>query len=359
MTTITYKSHFPAKSDSKTVATLQAIVKQCAKELADIQAQFHFDTLRLSAPDRTRLAEILVDFAFDLHAESGIWTALEKCNTSLFGTPLPLIHPVGKALPQGLCRERVQFLLWNFYPQFDPGAWYSPRHADLLITAEEITDWLIEQLPAFPKTSPIKDFLAGPSDFGWEVKKKLVWLGTHSYLFRVLFEQYVEERDEEGQHGIPVIDDFICQNTTPWSGLGVIDILAECLDVPEEQKSELRSWYMRHASIYKLVKMDDEFTEAVNLVNDTTYRIRDGAPGSPRPKYFKQGMTAYGSLVPWRGEWYWSGTQHDMTSYTKGQIAQAVAQHKQNTQIVARFWPERKKMVFEHMEEIFQNQLKY
>lgn len=353
-----YKSHFPEKTDPKVVTALQKIVKQCSKELANVQTQFHFDTLRLSAPDRTRLAEMLVDFALDLHSGSEIWAALEKYNTDLFGTPLPLIQPMNAKLPPGICRERVQFLLWNLYPQFDPDSWYSPKHVDLLIAAEAMADWVKKQIPSLPKISPIKTFLAGPNDYGWQVKRKLIWLGMNSYLFRILFEHYFEE-NYEGEYEIGVIDDFICQNTTPWSGLGPIDILAECLDVPKEQKIELRSWYLRHFSIYEIVKTDNEISEAVNLVNNAPYRIREGAPGDPKPMHFKPGMTIYGSLVPWHGEWYWSGGQHDLTPYSSKQIAETVAKLKQNTRIVARYWPEREKMVFERMEEDYQSKLKH
>ena len=359
MAAVSYKSHFPEKSDSKTIAALQAMVKQCAKELAGIQKQFHYDTIRLSTPDRTLLAEILVDFAFDLHCNSGLWSALERCNIKLFGTSLPLIQPQGIDLPSGVCQERVHFLLWNFYSLIDPDdSWFSPQHVDILIAAEKITDWLVRQLPSFPKTSPIKKFLDNSNDYGWQAKRKLVWLGTQSYIFRILFDQYFEERFE-GRHQIAVIDDFLCQQTTPWSGLGAIDLLAECLDVPEEQKTELRNWYLRHASFYKIAKADNEITEAINLVNDVSYRIREGTPVKLSPRLFKPGMTAYGSLVPWRGEWYWSGEQFIVPPCTPDQIAQMVAKHKQNTQIVARFWPEREKAVRERMEEEFQSKMKH
>jgi hypothetical protein len=179
-----------------------------------------------------------------------------------------------------------------------------------------------------------------------------------SYLFRILFDQYFEEKFK-GQHQIAVIDDFLCQQTTLWSGMGAIDLLAEYIDVPDEQKNEIRSWYLRHASVYKIVKTDKEITEAVNLVNNVSYRIREGAANHPRPPYFKPGMTIYGGLVLWRGEWYWSGEQHDFTRYSKTQIAEAISKHKQNTQIVARFWPEREKMVMDRMDEEFQSKMKH
>ena len=351
-----YSSFFPENSDKKTVAKLQSLAKQCAKEYAVIQDTFQFPSLQLPSPARTRLAEILVDFALDLHSGSGLWTALEKHNTELFGTPLPLVLPAKNKLPSGICVERVQFLLWNLYPQLDRGRILSHRHTDLLLAAEKVTELLNRLLPSFPAVSPIKEFLDKPNDYGWEIKKKLIWFGTLSYLFRLHFEEYLDDY-VEGQPQISHIDDFICQHTTSWSGLGANDILAACLNISEEQREELRNWYLRHVSIYQIVKTDKEITEAVNLVNNTSYRIREGAPLHPRPKYFLPNMTVYGSLIPWRGEWYWSGTQRDVTPFPKNVIAEMLRELKQNTQFVARYWKEREEKVLQFAEEYYRQAL--
>ncbi len=58
-------------------------------------------------------------------------------------------------------------------------------------------------------------------------------------LFRLSCENYV--RDHGGKYDIPTLDDFLCQENTGWSGLGVIDILASTLDLTESQRRDLRS----------------------------------------------------------------------------------------------------------------------
>jgi hypothetical protein len=35
-----------------------------------------------------------------------------------------------------------------------------------------------------PRDSGVARFLAGPNEFGWDIKRKLLWLGINSYLFR-------------------------------------------------------------------------------------------------------------------------------------------------------------------------------
>ena len=64
------------------------------------------------------------------------------------------------------------------------------------------------------------------------MKRKLVWLGTHSFMFRTMFARYMEEQ-AAGRSDIAHTDDFVCQECTRWSGLGAIDILAGVLDISD------------------------------------------------------------------------------------------------------------------------------
>jgi hypothetical protein len=127
-------------------------------------------------------------------------------------------------------------------------------------------------------------------------------------LLRWFFANYVNEHDEGATVG--VADDFICQESTGWSGLGSIDILASSLDISAEDRATLRTWYERHAAFYRVLSRQDrgEETECIfvrNLVNGQPYAARMNMPCCP----FQPGWVVFGSLTPWRGEWYWSGEQ--------------------------------------------------
>ncbi|MCL0066158.1 hypothetical protein M1N79_04710, partial [Dehalococcoidia bacterium] len=176
------------------------------------------------------------------------------------------------------------------------------RDLNLLVTI--VSDFLEERFAEIPRRSEIKTFLSQPNKFGWDVKRKLLWLGRHSYLFRNNFRNYVEDRG--GKPEIPIIDDFVCQQTTPWAGLGVIDILAETLNISKEQRSTLRSWYERHVAYYRVLAVKDSRIEVLNVINDKPYVIR--LPDDT--DQFEVGQIIFGSLVPWNEEWYWSGKQY-------------------------------------------------
>ena len=133
-----------------------------------------------------------------------------------------------------------------------PNLIIAPGHVDLLRVADAVTGTMQEQFADAPRDSGVKRFFGTPNNRAWEVKRKLIWLGTRSYLFRTFFERYVEEQEAKPSE-IAVIDDFLCQQCTEWSGLGALEILASVLDLPPERRTDLLSWSERHNALYKVL----------------------------------------------------------------------------------------------------------
>src|SRR4051794_23519326 len=225
---------------------LHGIQTALVRSLTRTQKGLTHDTLKLARPYLKTLAAILVEFAEDLHCGIGIWRSLEQYHREFFGTPLPLILGAeADRPPEEISPLRVRHLLWVLYPQMIPDLIIAPEHVDLLRVADVAAGFLQEQFADLPRDSGVSQFLATPDDFGWEVKRKLIWLGTRSYLFRVFFEHYAEEQDARPSE-IAVIDDFVCQRCTEWSGLGTLEILASVLDLAPERRTDLLSWSERH-----------------------------------------------------------------------------------------------------------------
>jgi hypothetical protein len=278
------------------------------------------DPLSLPRQAQDQVAGVLVEFAEDLHNDIGIWRSYEQYNCEWFGTPLPLmLRPGEEVTEQELFQRRIQHFLWNLYPLFDPDELtLASDYEGLYQISEQLAEFLIEKFADVPQDSGVKKFLNEPFQWGWEVKRKLVWLGAGSYLFRLFYGDYVAEQD--GLADIPTTDDFICQETTTWSGLGAIDILAGVLDITEEQRRELRSWHERHMAAYKVLSVDvtKGIMEVLNLINDAPYTIR----GGEELAQFKKNIFVQGNLIPWNGEWYWSGGQAMYPRLSKNDIQQ-------------------------------------
>ena len=255
----------------------------------------------------TQLAAVLAEFGEDVHADAGLWRSLENYHREFFGTSLPLATGRDPVPPlTAFDARRLQHLLWTLWTNLPTSEGLSPTHPNLLQLAQVAGTFLEARFAPLPKDSGVKNFLASPSQFGWEIKRKLIWLGTKSYVFRWVFADYISRLKAAATIGNT--DDFICQESTVWAGLGAIDILAGALDVSAEDRATLRTWYERHAAFYRVLSRQDRGgqTETIllcNLVNRQPYTVRMDTPQCP----FHPGQVVFGSLTPWRGEWYWSG----------------------------------------------------
>ena len=320
---------------------------EIARELRTLvlrtQEGFEYPTCRLDREDASEVAVVLAEFAEDVHADIGLWRAVEAYNERCFGTPLPFFVKVGDSVALSTFdSRRVQHLLWTLIPCLLENTTLSPTHRDLQRMSEAVSQFLAERFARTPQDSGVKLFLTTSDCYGWEVKRKLVWLGRYSYLFRFLFAQYMEEKGES-MEDVGAMDDFLCQECTVWSGMGVIDVLAEALDLPEEDRVTLRSWYERHAAFFRVLTRKDsgnetEIVTVRNIVNEETYTVRMNMPDCP----FVPGMVVFGFLVPWRGEWYWSGTQrnyHNLPETEEARLRKGILERQ--TRIAYRYCPAR------------------
>ena len=293
---MTNSTHRPQGYRGRGDSQLLQAVRHLRRTLSKTQRDFAHDSLRLPPDALAELASILVEFAEDIHNGTGIWAAFERYNTEFFDTALPLTSGQSDDIGTIFHSDQFRHLLWVLYPALIDGLVLSPTHQDLQRAADASSDYLTDAFSTIPKDSGVKAFLGTANKHGWDVKRKLIWLGTHSFMFRTLFARYMEEQAPGGSD-IGHIDDFVCQECTRWSGLGAIDILAKVLDVSDDDRRDLQSWCERHAAFYKILTVDDQLLQALNVINDQPYRIRIDMKINP----FKPGQLIFGSLVPWRG----------------------------------------------------------
>jgi hypothetical protein len=294
------------------------------------------DTLKLNKPTLNSLAAMLVEFAADLHCETGIWRSLERFNTKFFGAAFPFQFEQSPVFPADVISPaRLQAFLWVVYPQLVPNLLLCPDHAGLVRMAQVAAEVLQKQFSGLPNDSGVKRFLRTPNKHGWEVKQKLVWLGTASYLFRIFCQRFVAEQKAKFSD-IGVIDDFLCQECTEWAGLGPLEILASVLNLSPDRSADLLAWSERHNALFKVLSGNNQKMEVVNLINDVKYRIRLNLERSP----FAQGDFLIGSLVPWDGEWCWSGEQKRYGSLDAAAIEQVKQHYRRLPAIYYRYSPE-------------------
>src|SRR5262245_11692708 len=329
------RTHRPQRGFGRSERSLAKLAEDLTRFLTKAQRSLTYDTLHLSGRQRETLASLLVEFAEDLSHDIGIWKGLEAYNRDFFGTSLPCVLQPNAAMDADpLNPKRIQFLLWTLYAELEPGLILAPNHQDLERLALWIAEFLSARLARLRYDSAVQTFLTTPHIYGWDVKRKLVWMGQHSYLFRLPCAHYV--RDHGGTADIPTLDDFLCQETTHWSGLGVIDMLAATLDMTDDQRRDLLSWYERHRAYFRVMALREPFMEVINLLNEQPYTIHVGEIDGT----FGVDDVVFGSLVPWEGVWYWSGVQQKYAHVTDEVMQQIKRDFPlQASQVVYRYCP--------------------
>jgi len=310
------------------------LINDLEKFIINVQTQYYHDTLKLSEKNIPSLAALLVEFAEDLHNELGLWNSLEFYNKQMFNTPLPLFVKSAAEIKKVFDVNRIKYFVHTLLLVFNPYLLISPGHKDLNLLAENLSIFLSERFQNIPRISGIKEFLSQPNDFGWDIKRKLIWAGTQSYLFRALFSKFIAETNK-GKMEVAAIDDFICQECTIWSGLGVIDILAKTLDLSDEKANDIRSWYERYLSYYRVIQSTNDTMTLENILNETNYTIRSYAEVK---NLFKVNDVILGSIVPYDNYWYWSGVQHNCHKIDKSSFDELRKDfYRKSPQIVYRF----------------------
>ncbi len=294
-------------------------------------------------PDEVdELAVAVTGMAEDLHADAGLWRSLEAYHAEFFGVPLPLLCRDGDAGLETFDARRFRFFFYTLWRLFHPDHIVSPGHRGFIALAEHASGFFRKTFAGLSQTSPWTGFFAGSNRRGREVKRKLVWIGTRSFLFRLFHQDYVAHREPKPGEEIATTDDFLCQECTAWSGLGGLDILAATLDLSEDDRKALRGWHERHMAVYRIGKSTpdgrkEELLEAVNEINGQPYRVRIGTDMGPNP--FRSGVLVFGSLVSWRGDWYWSGTQK-ILSLSSIELAEARTNFRRRGAIAYRYCPD-------------------
>ena len=332
---------FIGKGDKYLPRLSVELSKILAKEIKSLA----HNTLRLSKNKLLELSTHIIEFAEDIHNNLGFWSSYEDFNVEFFGIKYPLYSSLDDKLHKDKFNiDRMRHFLSFLYEEIKPDLILSPAHKEIEHLSKIISQFLNEKLKIIPKGSGIQKFLSEPNNETGDVKRKLIWLGTKSYLFRLSFNNYIKEKETEISIGL--IDDFICQENTKLSGLGIIDILSKTLKITDRQKNNLRSWYERHFAFYEVLTDTGTKIEVLNLINNVKYVVNTGDYSSQ----FKVNNIVFGSLIPWDNMWYWSGEQKLLGVLSKQQKNDLKNDFlKTNSQIVYRY---NKKMLLKANERI-------
>src|SRR5665647_378542 len=108
---------------------LSKIIHEVSSLIRRKQKLFEHETFLLSARHINNIAQVLVEFAEDIHNSIGIWETMESYNLQFFRTKLPLISEPGVGMAaEAINPLRVQYLLFIYYRLINPNLIGSPHH---------------------------------------------------------------------------------------------------------------------------------------------------------------------------------------------------------------------------------------
>jgi hypothetical protein len=348
-----YKSSRPGDYKHQKLEPREIFYIELIEAIADLylkrQKKFVHQTLVLKADEAMELAWRIAGYLEDVVNQIGIFKALTTKNREIFGTPIPLfIKNPGHFSPDTINKKALTYLVWDFFTGTRENLILSPTHDDLQTIAEEIYGYLKKQVKNVPRGSKIKEFitLSGNKDGGF-VKRRLIWLGLDSYLFRFSAKNYLTGKEKRTS----TVEDFLMQMNTKLSGFTPLDIFVEMAALDEESKKELQKWEEPYMALYYVENETSDSWTVKNLINKKDYKVwKDyGAPETADP--IKKGIFCLGGIVPWQKEWRWSGEQMIYPSLAPEKISQIIKIFEnESPKMIYRYCEESRKKVFEYEE---------
>ena len=322
----------------------QRIQEVLARRLIDLHARQARPVFEFTPESWATLATFLYGLAEDLHCGSGVWRSLEAANQRLFGTPLPFILSPGATLPPDqIAPERLRYYLWIVFDAMLPESQVQPDHPELLAFTDAAAQVLSAELRGMPRTSALKARLERPLVEAWDAKGKLVALGNESFLFQPMMMEHLAIQREsattwDNPATIDAMDDFLTRERTAWSALSVLDLLVEIIDPTDRQRADLLAWPDRQTAPFEILAASRDRMRLRHVVNSREFVVRlDLAMNLPS---FTPGQYVMGTIVPWDGEWSWSGIQRHLPTVTPTQVATIEQESRQNPSLFYRYHPD-------------------
>lgn len=286
------------------------------------QKKFVDQTLVLNSDDAMNLVWRIAGYLEDVVNQIGIFKAVTAKNQEIFGTPIPLfVRDTEHFSPDIVNKQATAYLVWDFFTETREDLIFSPTHDDLQTIAGEIYGYIKKQVKNVPRSSKLKNFitLTGKKDGGF-IKRRLIWLGLDSYLFRFAAINYMTGEEKR----ISTVEDFLMQMNTKLSGFTPLDIFVRMVDLEQESKEELQKWEEPYIALYYVEDETREYWTVKNMVNKEDYRVWKDYGTSETADPIKKGIFCLGGIVPWQKEWRWSGEQAILHSLDSDKITEII-----------------------------------
>ena len=346
-----YKSSRPQDYQNQRLEPGEIFYIDLIESITDLylkrQKKFEHPNLRLETGEVIELAWRMAGYLEDVANQIGIFQALTAKNRELFGTPVPLfVKNPEHFSPDTVNKQAVAYLVWDFWAEIWEDFILSPTHIDLQTIAGEIHGYLKKQIKNIPRSSKLKEFitLSGNKDGGF-VKRRLIWLGMNSYLFRFAAGNYLDGKEKR----IAILEDFLMQKSTKLSGFTPLDIFVRMADLDGDSIKELQKWEEPYIALYHVEYETGDYWMVKNIINQKDYKVWKDYGVSQNADPIKKGIFCIGGIVAWQKEWRWSGEQVIYPPLGAADIAEVIKMFKNKSpKMIYRYCEESREKAFEY-----------
>lgn len=303
------------------------------------------------------LAVVLTGWFEDFANEWGIWQAYTERNQELYGTYLPIIE-IEDYDPEFINPADIHFLIWNYYRLYDPSMAYFPNAEFFFSLSNILVILLDEKLEDIPLSETVTQFFdMGKDEQYYEMRTRVEWLSTQTYLFGMLdYHFYIQEikEEEDMQYLSGDMQDqmiyhskisYLFNQITSYGQLRPIEMAARILKVTPNLRKKMETVsHMDNITATFQGKKGDHYHFTL-LGSTRSFQVTTDSGSLSYPI----GTNVFGSIIRWGDEIYLQGfnTQADNSPVppedlglvplplaTKAEMAALKENRKKTTQIL-------------------------
>lgn len=295
---------------------------EIANEVLSLIKSYHswFDSFEFSDGDLKTLAIIVTSYFEDFINEIGIWDAFTRRNRKLYGYYLPF-YDMRDYDPEYLNPQDFSFLVWYFM-NVTKDKMYGPDAPDILALGDDLYDLLEAKIDEANATGFYDEYFNIADDiYFFELKTRLKWFATHSYLLGFEFGKQIkidvlkfleEERDEipvenAGQMAYALEEDYLYIKRSVLSAFSTPEWFSETADCSAKMKRQIVDLHKRIMGAFQYEGHSTNHYRFSHLQTDKIVEVNKESVTIDLKNTQKGDMHLL-TLVKWNDDWWLTGT---------------------------------------------------
>jgi len=270
------------------------------------------------------LAVILASYFEDYAAEVGFWKAFTDTHHERFGRYLPF-YDLTEYDPEYLNIQDIQYLIWHFVSKLCPNYVFDPAHTIITSLAEEVLDYLDEELDNALVTDQWEKYLSIEDDIDlFALREKLSWFSHHHYLLGMDFlpefvvaaadlreklDREMPGRENDNVFKAMIYDieqSFYFDKRTSFMAMTAPQWFSKVVRCSDKTRNQIADLHL-HKGIYLIKTNQKETIQCEYVSTGRLYEVSKSSMDKILPVKLAVGDHLVMNIVEWNGLWHQVG----------------------------------------------------